>query len=127
MKLSGIIVWVHNLAQPLRLTPEKEKGANAMTMHIGKSMILAVAIGVLGSSFAAAGSIKTFHRSWIHSGGSTYSSRSYTVAQNDRCRYTGSTSVAQSPAKSKAESAKDNHSATTIDRTANKSTSTSQH
>jgi len=98
-----------------------------MRKLIKNSMLLAIAIGLLSSSLAAGGSIKTFHRSWTHSGGDSDSAHSaYTVADYGPYRRTvvqnGSASeVVRTPPKSKTESADGRDIKT--DRTATKTTS----
>jgi hypothetical protein len=97
-----------------------------MRVLIKNSMLLATAIALLSNPFAAGGSIKTFHRSWTHSGGYSHSiSSAYTVADYQACRRTvvqngSSPEVARTPVKSTTDTAK--NSDDTTDRTATQST-----
>ena len=81
-----------------------------MRTYVKKTMVFVVVIGLVGPPLAVAGSIKTFHRSWTHSGGYSQSSGGrYTVATYSPCRAavvrsTPSTPVATAPEKSEVAS-----------------------
>jgi len=54
-----------------------------MNTHIRNAMLWAIGVGLLSPSVSMAGSIRTFHQSWLHGG--SYSVRSYKDVDNYAC------------------------------------------